>query len=216
MAEQSEISKQFMRALLRIDEIECSTLLNTLSSRGSCLLAVEDVVIPALEQIGLDWEEGRLSLSQVYMAGRICERVVDGVLLADRPFQHDRPRLAIGVIEDYHALGKRMVMSVLRSSGYSLLDYGHGLKAADLVERALRDRIDILLLSCLMLTSAMRVKDVVDGLNEAGSGTVVVVGGAPFRLDPQLSRDVGVQYVGHNSGEAVRIVQTLRENRIWE
>lgn len=107
-----------------------------------------------------------------------------------------------------------MVVSALRSSGYDLLDYGHGLKAADLVERALKDQLDILLISCLMFTSAVRVKDVVAGLRRSGSR--VVVGGAPFRLAPMLWREVGAQCMGTNSGEAVRIVRTLMEDRIWE
>jgi methanogenic corrinoid protein MtbC1 len=192
-------------------------LLNNLSSHGGDLSAVEDVVIPALEYIGLAWEEGRISLSQVYMAGQICERVVEEVLLTTCSSQYEHhPRIAIGVIEDYHALGKRMVISALRSSGYNLLDYGHGLKAADLVEKTLRDHVDILLISCLMLTSAMRVKDVMEGLEKAGSQAVVVVGGAPFRLAPRLWKEVGAQLLGRSSGEAVGIVQMLTESRIWE
>lgn len=216
MTELTTVSKQFIEALLHINEHGCRILLRTLSSQKDSLITVEDVVIPALEHIGLAWEEGRISLSQVYMAGRICEKVVGEVLFVDPPSLYDRPRLAIGVIGDYHALGKRMVLSTLRSSGYNLLDYGHGLKAEDLVEKTLQDKVDILLLSCLMLTSAVHVEDVVEGLEKAGSRTVVVVGGAPFRLSPLLWKDVGAHCMGRNSGEAVRIVQTLMENRIWE
>lgn len=216
MTELNKRAKQFMDALLHIDAGRCSMLLDNLSSQGGDLRLVEDVVIPALEQIGLSWEDGDISLSQVYMAGRICERVVGTLLLENTCSISGRPRVAIGVIEDYHALGKRMVISALRSSGYDLLDYGHGLKADDLVERALKDQLDILLISCLMLTSAVRVKDVVAGLRRAGSRAVVVVGGAPFRLAPMLWREVGAHYMGTNSGEAVRIVRTLMEDRIWE
>lgn len=216
MTELNKRAKQFMDALLHIDEDRCSMLLDNLSSQGGELLLVEDVVIPALEQIGLSWEDGDISLSQVYMAGRICERVVGKFLLEDTCYIYGRPRVAIGVIEDYHSLGKRMVISALRSSGYDLLDYGHGLKAANMVERALDDQLDILLISCLMLTSAVRVKDVVEGLRRAGSGAVVVVGGAPFRLAPMLWREVGAHCMGSNSGEAVKIVRTLMEDRIWE
>ncbi len=217
MLKLNTLSKRLVDALLHIDEEECTMLLKNLLSQGNDLSPLEDVVIPALEHIGLTWEEGRISLSQVYMAGRICERVVEEVFLTACSSRFDHhPRIAIGVIEDHHALGKRMVISALRSSGFNLLDYGHGLKAADLVERTLRDQVDILLISCLMLTSAVRVKDVMEGLEKTGSRTVVVVGGAPFRLAPQLWKEVGAQHMGRSSGEAVRIVQTLTENRIWE
>nr|NJM01603.1 cobalamin-binding protein [Desulfobacula sp.] len=215
MAELNGISKDFVNALLRIDGHGCSMLLKTLSAQEEGLVPLEDVVIPALEHIGLAWEEGRISLSQVYMAGRICEKVVGDVLSLERPSLYDRPRLAIGVIGDYHALGKRMVLSVLRSSGFNLLDYGHGLQPLDLIEKTIRDKVDILLLSCLMLTSAMHVKGVTAGLKKAGSRTVVVVGGAPFRLAPLLWKEVGAHYMGRNSGEAVSIVQAIMGNRTW-
>ena len=48
-------------------------------------LVVDKVVVPALENIGQGWEEGRVSLSQVYMAGRICEGAMGEILPADRP-----------------------------------------------------------------------------------------------------------------------------------
>ena len=39
----------------------------------------EKVVAPALERIGDDWKAGDASLSQVYMSGRICEKLVDEI-----------------------------------------------------------------------------------------------------------------------------------------
>ena len=45
--------------------------------------AVEQLVIPALEQIGTCWYEGSVALSQVYMSGRFCEELIDRVLAAD-------------------------------------------------------------------------------------------------------------------------------------
>jgi trimethylamine corrinoid protein len=206
------LAKQLVDILLRVDVEGSRALLSRQDGQSS----VENIIVPALEHIGQAWEEGEVSLSQVYMAGRICEEVMGEVLPPDRSRLSERPRLAIGVIEDYHALGKRMVIAALRSSGYDPLDYGQGLKAAELVERALSDQVDILLISCLMLSSAVRVKDVVAGLLAAGSETMVVVGGAPFRLDPLLWQEVGAHARGCNSADAVRIVQAAREGRVWK
>ena len=216
MSELADITQKLVAALLRLDTERVRRLLAELPAREGGLVPLEAVVTPALERIGRDWEEGRASLAQIYMAGRICERVVEGMLPAHRPNPGSRPRLAIGVLEDHHALGKRMVKSALHCAGYHLLDYGHGLSAAELVERALGDRIDVLLVSCLMLASAIRARQVVQGLNQAGSRTVVVVGGAPFRLEPGLWQEVGAQAMGTNSAEAVTIVQTLAKERGWQ
>ena len=72
---------------------------------------VEDIVVSALQSIGTDWEQGKLSLSQVYMSGRLCEELIDRILPSGAPEQTDQPRMAIAVLEDHHVLGKRMVWS---------------------------------------------------------------------------------------------------------
>ena len=120
-------------------------------------------MVPALESLGRDWERGLASLSQVYMAGRICEQIMSEMLPAGQPSFHSGPRLAIGVLEDHHALGKRMVLSSLHSAGYHVQDYGCGRRAAELVEMALRDQVDVLLVSCLMLASAVHSGEVGGG-----------------------------------------------------
>lgn len=176
---------------------------------------IEEVVVPALDLIGKEWESGSLALSQVYMAGRVCEQLVDEILPPADPQRKNQPRLAIAVLEDYHALGKRLVSAVLRASGYELTDYGYGVKVDDLVRRVVEDKIAIVLVSCLMLASALRVKDVREGLRNAGSQARLVVGGAPFRFDPQLWREVGADACGATASEVIGIVRDLEEALPW-
>ncbi len=56
--------------------------------------------------------------------------------------------MAIAVLDDYHLLGKRMVYSVLRASGYELTDYGT-VDGDALVGHVVRDGIVVLLISVL-------------------------------------------------------------------
>ena len=117
--------------------------------------------------------------------------------------------MAIAVLEDYHLLGKRIVYSTLRAGGFDLLDYGRA-EVDELVNRIRRDGIEVLLVSTLMLPSALRVKDVRTKLDDAGEKVKIVVGGAPFRLDDQLWKEVYADAVGKNASEAVEIVKTIR------
>lgn len=206
-------ARQFMDALLRLDSAEAGLILARARGGKEGLALLDEIVVPALERIGSSWEEGKVALSQVYMAGRICEEILGELAPAAPVAPGQQPRLAIAVLEDHHALGKRMVKSALRAAGHQVADYGAGCRAAQLVELALRDRIEVLLVSCLMLASAVRVRDVVEGLRQAGSQTAVVVGGAPFRLDRQLWREVGAQAMGVSSVEAVSIVQSMTGGR---
>jgi methanogenic corrinoid protein MtbC1 len=105
-------------------------------------------------------------------------------------------------------LGKRIVCSVLRAAGWSVIDYGHG-TAESLAARAISDGLDILLVSALMLPSAMDVRRLTRALSASGAGVRVVVGGAPFVFDEQLWREVGADAVGRNASDAIAIVRRL-------
>src|SRR5271157_6560472 len=80
--------------------------------------ALDALMMPALERIGELWESGELALAQVYMSGRICEELIDALMPdSDWNGAGGEPPVAIGVLDDRHALGKRIVQSVLRASG---------------------------------------------------------------------------------------------------
>jgi methanogenic corrinoid protein MtbC1 len=195
----------FERALLSLDRLAARQILSASDATGASIERVERLVIPALERIGEGWERGTLSLSQVYMSGRICEELVNAILPPGHPSRTDQPKMAVTVLQDHHLLGKRIVYSVLQASGFELLDYGRT-DVDGLVRRALADGVEVLLISTLMLSSALCVKEVHEGLDRAGARVKIVVGGAPFRFDDQLWREVGADAMGRDASEAVDIV----------
>lgn len=172
---------------------------------------VADLVIsPALSRIGDGWERGLVALSEVYMSAKIAEECISiwGRLPSPSP---GGPRIAIGVLEDYHALGKRVVHAVLSSAGQDVVDLGAGLSQTAMVEQALAAEADILMISVLMLNKALHVSGVVEALKAHGPERPwVVVGGAPFVLDPELWRKVGADACGRSAGEALQIARTFR------
>lgn len=203
----------FKDALLARGGQEARAVLLAASGGDHPLGLVEEVVVPALDLIGKEWETGALALSQVYLAGRTCERLVDRLLPPSHPQRKTQPRLALAVLEDYHALGKSLVLAVLRAGGYDPIDYGHGLKVDELVRRVIRDKVEIVLVSCLMLASALRVREVREGLRAAGCQARLVVGGAPFRFDPLLWREVGADAWGATASDIIGIVGALEGER---
>lgn len=200
---------RFKEALLLLSAQTAKDILLETPCGDPPLGLIEEVVVPALDLIGQEWESGALALSQVYMAGKVCEQIVDQILPPAHPQRKTQPRLAIAVLEDYHALGKRLVSAVLRASGYELLDFGHGVKVEDLAGRVLEDKVEILLVSCLMLASALRVRDLKEMLDAGGSTARLVVGGAPFRFDESLWREVGADACGATASDVIRIVREL-------
>jgi trimethylamine corrinoid protein len=206
-ARPADPGRAFELALLSTDDVAARREFATAAEREGTFAAMETLVVPALQRIGDAWEAGALALAQLYLAGRIAEEVVTAALPTTSPFFAGAPRIAIAVLEDHHVLGKRLVLSALRAAGYGVTDYGRGIGVDDLVARIDADRPRILLVSTLMLPSALRVRDLAAGLAGLDERPALIVGGAPFRLDPELWREVGADAGGRNSADAITLVR---------
>jgi monomethylamine corrinoid protein len=200
-------SNELERALLTLDRSKAETIIRGAVSEKSLIDVAGKLMAMTLHRIGESWEVGKLSLSRVYMSGLICEEIIDKLVPPSTPLRRAQPKMAIAVFEDYHLLGKRIIYSTLRASGFELMDLGGGLKTDRLVKIVNDEGIEILLLSVLMLPSALRVKGLKDKL--AATGVKLVVGGAPFRLDSELWLEVGADACGRDSAEALEIVTRL-------
>lgn len=194
------------QALLSINRMAAGELINGALEERTGIELVEGLIVPTLERIGCGWEKGILSLSQVYMAARICEELVDSVLPPTSPERKHQPRMAVAVFEDRHRLGKRIVYSVLRASGFEILDYDHA-DIDDLVRRVAEDRVEVLLLSTLMLHSALRVRELRTRLRDPE--VRIVVGGAPFRFDDQLFKEVGADAMCRDASQIVATISQI-------
>jgi methylmalonyl-CoA mutase cobalamin-binding domain/chain len=170
---------------------------------------MEQIVIGSLERIGDGWEQGDISLSQVYMSGVICEGLVETYLPRYNVRRKDIPRMAIGVLLDHHSLGKRIVYSVLRAAGFEIIDFGQGLGPEEMAQMTVDNSVEILLISTLMLPSALKVSRVRDALIAKGSSARIIVGGAPFRLDPTLWQRVGADADGQSATGVVSVIEQL-------
>jgi len=200
---------EFEKSLLQINRIKAEELFEKCFIDKNSFELLETLSIKALERIGEGWENGSISLSQVYMSGIICEELIEKYMPKLDIIRKESPKLAIAVLQDHHALGKRIVCSVLRAGGYQVLDFGQGLSIDDLVQKTIENDIEILLISTLMLPSALKVKDVKNKLTLQGSNTKIIVGGAPFRLDSNLWKSVGADADGKNASDVVNTIQIL-------
>lgn len=204
------IAGEFEQALKNMDRIMAQQILDTAGATNDATLCVDQVILPALERIGLQWEQGKASLALVYMSGHICEELVDRFLPPASPIRIRQPKTAIAILEDFHVLGKSIVYSSLRASGIELEDFGT-VDVEQLVNKTIENDIKILLISVLMFASAKRIKEVCDQLKARGVETRVIVGGAPFRMDNRLWREVGADAVGTNTAEALQVTKQIIE-----
>ena len=205
------LQQEYKSALLSVDKTRAEEILRAAVVLFATPLEVTELCLaPVLEQMGDAWENGLLALSQIYMASRISEELVERILPPPQEVRGDAPKIALALLEDHHMLGKRLVQSALRLAGIAVLDW-HRVTVEELIARATQERPDLILISTLMLRAALRVRDVREGLDRAGLAIPIYVGGAPFRLDPLLWREVGASAMGANSTEAIHLVSGFLE-----
>ena len=202
--------EEFRGALESLDRVGAEAVFARALARGTPIDAVEALVVPALMRIGDAWEAGRVALSQVYLSGRVSEALVERVLPPSDPDRKHQPRSAVVVLRDYHMLGKRIVHSVMRASGFEVFDYGR-MDVDELVARVIADDVRVLMISTLMLPAALRVREVTEWLRDGGRTVRVAVGGAPYRFDERLWSEVGADAMGASAGDAVAIARRWME-----
>lgn len=200
---------ELIEALLLADRTSVEEIIDRHSNYEHSPELLEELIIPVMDEIGHSWENGEVSLVQVYMTGRICEEMVTLRLKPEKQKSVQKPNLAITVLQDYHLLGKRIVLSVFRAGGIDIIDYGGGVSVPDLLARIKEDQIEILMISALMLNSALKVRILRDELEKMGISIRIIVGGAPFRLDKNLWKEVGADYMAETATDGLKIVQRL-------
>ena len=197
----------FEEALLEMDKDAAFELSR---QHENPLTLVEEILVPCLERIGAGWEEGRIALAQVYISAQICEEILVSVLPVVDKINDSTPNIALVLLEDYHALGKMIVKSSLIAFGHSVIDLGR-MNVDEIVASVKEKDIKILLVSVLMLPSALLVKELRRRFDLEHLETKIVVGGAPFRLDKNLWKEVGADDYGTVASDSIHIVDRLVE-----
>ena len=117
-------------------------------------------------------------------------------------------KCGIAILNDYHMLGKRIVLSALRSAGFDIQDWGR-LTPEQVVFRIEENGTEVALISTLMLSSALCVRDLRTRLDAKGLKCKLLVGGAPFRLDKNLWKEVGADSTADNAMGSIRALSAL-------
>lgn len=178
----------------------------------SPLELVEKQLIPALNEVGRRYEDGRAYLPQLMRAAEAARAAFDEVRAAIRAGgaahgPEKGPVLLATVEGDLHDLGKNIVHTVLESYGYSVLDLGRDVPAERVAEEAKRTGAKVIGLSALMTTTLPGMARTIRVLRASGVTAPIVVGGAV--LTPEYAERIGADFYSGDAGSFARIVQAV-------
>lgn len=168
-------------------------------------------VIPGIRKAGDLWQNGTYFLPDVILATESFKEAMD--LLKPRLGVGDTlraGRFLIGVVEgDMHDLGKSIVVAMLTSGGFEVVDLGANVSTSVFVQKVREHEPDILGIGAYMSTTMLLMKEAIAALTAEGlrDKVKVMVGGVP--VTPQYAQDVGADGYGRDAMEALENARRL-------
>src|SRR3982751_4037348 len=172
---------EFQAAALAGNASLCVAQLAVHTLRGTSLGGIfDDVVAPALADVGEKWQFARLSVAEEHVGSQaVIEAIARAQPLAEPPGEPGRPTRVAAVAGELHDIAARMVACLLRARGYEVLAPLAQTPARDLADLVMRCRASIVALSSTMLRDPAEMTEQISLAARATNqtGGRVVVGG---------------------------------------
>lgn len=157
---------------------------------------IENLLLPvfkAVEKKHLDVREPPLALA--YMASSIIRDGIEMAINAQGTTLDDGlkgPVVFGNIKDDFHALGRDMIVSILRLKGWKVYDMGNNVPAIEMIEKAVENNAKVIGASAMMYDTAMNIKEISDELENRGLRNKIklAAGGAIFRFKKNLINEV--------------------------
>jgi len=139
-------------------------------------------LIPGIREVGEQFRKGLIFLPEMMMsaeAWQIGMNVIEPFMAQQS--SKTKGTVVIGTVSgDIHSLGKNIVINLLQTNGFNVVDLGVNVPASEFVAKADAHCADIIAICALMTTTMPQQKEVIEHLDAAGkrSNYYVMVGGA--------------------------------------
>ena len=168
---------------------------------------VEKELIPALEETGEKYEQGKVFLPQLLSAAQAAQAAFEeirGSLLKKGEQSADRGTVIMATVQgDIHDIGKNIVITVLENYGYRVRDLGKDVPPETIVKETVEKKIRLVGLSALMTTTLPAMAETVRRLKELPDPPQVMVGGAVVTAD--YAKSIGADFYARDVRDAVKI-----------
>lgn len=180
-AERENAASLYDTVLLGDKEAVGRELEKELASGVEPFKIVNDILIPAITEVGARYERREYFLPQLIRSAETMQAAFSRLrpLLEESRGPEKRPVIVMATVEgDIHDIGKNIVCLLLGNHGFEVIDAGKDVPADKIVACAERHGASIIGLSALMTTTMVRMEDTIKLLKERGLPMRVMVGGA--------------------------------------
>lgn len=172
---------------------------------------INDVLIPALDNVGAGFESGKLFLPQLMRAADAagaCFEVIKKEMTKSNTRAESKGRIILATVKgDVHDIGKNIVKTVLENYGYEVVDLGRDVEPQAVVEAQKTHGVKLVGLSALMTTTLPAMEETVKALREAKADCKIMVGGAV--LTPEYAKKIGADFYAKDAKMSADIAKNV-------
>ena len=172
---------------------------------------VDNILIPALDQVGADFEQNKVFLPQLIQsagAAQAAFEVIREKLSTGEGGNVSRGNVVLATVKgDIHDIGKNIVKVLLENYGYTVIDLGRDVDPAAVVEAARKYEAPLVGLSALMTTTLKSMAQTIAQLHDAGLPCKIMVGGAV--LTPEYAQEISADFYARDAKESVDIAKLV-------
>ncbi len=172
---------------------------------------IEGRLIPALDQVGLDYEQGKAFLPQLLGAAQAAQsvfQVVKDSIARRGGTPVKKGRLVVATVQgDIHDIGKNIVKTILENYGYEVVDLGRDVPPETIAQTVQEQAISLVGLSALMTTTLPAMEQTIRLLHTLPEPPVIFVGGAV--VTPEYAVKMGADFYAKDARQSVEIARKI-------
>lgn len=170
MKDHKQLEEAMVNAIATLDDQQVTACANQMIEEGYSSFEIERLLNQGLKKVGELFENGEYFIADLMYSGMLYRSVLD--IFSPDVQSHTGPskgRVMIGVVEkDIHDIGKGIVVGLLTSDGFDVIDLGIDVSPQGFVKGIQKYQPSIVLMSGMMLFARESMSNTIDAIEKAG------------------------------------------------
>ncbi|MEG0229029.1 MAG: homocysteine S-methyltransferase family protein [Oscillospiraceae bacterium] len=172
---------------------------------------INNFLIPALDEVGEQFEKQILFLPQLISAAEAAKFAFDEIkkILDNNGTSRKKgEKIIVATVEgDVHDIGKNIVKVILENYGFNVIDLGKNVPPQLVVDTAIKQNVKLVGLSALMTTTLKSMEATINLLKQSGHKCKIMVGGAVLTEDYAIK--IGADFYAKDAKQSVKIAKEV-------
>lgn len=172
---------------------------------------VNNMLIPALDKTGADFESGKIYLPQLILSANVAETAfaeIKNYLLKTNNNPISKGKIVLATVKgDIHDIGKNIVKVLLENYGYTVIDLGKDVDYDEILNAVKENNVKLVGLSALMTTTIKNMEKTIKLFRENKLDCKIMVGGAVLTKDYAMK--IGADFYAEDAKQSVDIAKKI-------